>query len=93
MWATWSPPRSPPADSDATGPVNIGTGRETDVLELIESLKRLSAAARASSPSSRPPRTGEVQRITIDAARAERELGWRAEMDLEEGLRVTLESI
>jgi UDP-glucose 4-epimerase len=80
------------ADSDVTGPVNIGTGRETDVLELIESLKRLSGNE-TFDPEFAPPRTGEVQRITIDAARAEREFGWRAEMDLDEGLRVTLDSI
>jgi UDP-glucose 4-epimerase len=80
------------AESDATGAINIGTGKETDVLELIESLKSLSGNE-SFDPEFAPERTGEVQRITIDASRAERELGWRAEMDLEEGLKVTLESI
>jgi UDP-glucose 4-epimerase len=79
-------------DAEATGPVNIGTGVETNVLELIEALKSLSGND-SFEPNFEPERTGEVQRITIDAGRAERELGWRAEMDLEEGLRVTLESI
>ena len=41
----------------------------------------------------RPPRTGEVQRISIDPSRAERELGWAPQMGLSEGLRVTLDSI
>jgi UDP-glucose 4-epimerase len=80
------------AASDVTGPVNIGTGRETDVLKLVESLGKLSDREDF-EPEFAPPRTGEVQRVTIDAARAERELGWRPEMDLEEGLRVTLDSI
>jgi len=79
-------------DSQATGAINIGTGKETDVLELIEALKSLSGNA-SFDPEFAPERTGEVQRITIDASRAERELGWKAEMGLEEGLRVTLESI
>jgi UDP-glucose 4-epimerase len=79
-------------DSDATGAINIGTGRETDVLELIESLKSLSGNE-SFEPEFAPERTGEVQRIAIDASRAERELAWRAEMGLEEGLRVTLDSI
>jgi UDP-glucose 4-epimerase len=79
-------------DSEAPGAINIGTGRETDVLELIEALKRLSGNE-SFEPEFAPARTGEVQRITIDAGRAERELGWRAEMDLDEGLRVTLESV
>jgi UDP-glucose 4-epimerase len=79
-------------ESDATGAVNIGTGVETNVLELIEALKGLSGNE-SFEPEFAPERTGEVQRITIDAGRAERELGWRAEMGLEDGLRVTLNSI
>jgi len=79
-------------ESDATGALNVGTGKETDVLELIEALKRLSGNE-GFEPEFAPERTGEVQRISIDAGRAERELGWRAEMGLEEGLRVTLDSI
>jgi UDP-glucose 4-epimerase len=80
------------AGSEATGAINVGTGKETDVLELIESLKSLSGN-QGFEPEFAPERTGEVQRIAIDAGRAERELGWRAEMDLDEGLRVTLDSI
>jgi UDP-glucose 4-epimerase len=79
-------------ESDATGAVNIGTGKETDVLELIESLKSLSGNE-SFEPEFAPERIGEVQRIAIDASRAERELGWRAEMGLEDGLRVTLDSV
>jgi UDP-glucose 4-epimerase len=79
-------------DSQATGPVNIGTGRETNVLELIEALKRLSGNE-SFEPEFAPERTGEVQRITIDASRAQCELNWRAEMGLEDGLRVTLDSL
>jgi UDP-glucose 4-epimerase len=80
------------AESEATGPINIGTGIETDVLELVSALGELGGASDF-EPEFAPPRTGEVQRISIDPARAERELGWRAEMDLSEGLRVTLDSI
>jgi UDP-glucose 4-epimerase len=79
-------------ESSATGAINIGTGKETDVLELIESLKGLSGNE-SFDPEFAPERTGEVQRIAIDASRAEQELGWRAEMGLDEGLRVTLDSI
>lgn len=101
------------AGSEATGPINVGTGVETDVLELVRLLAELgggggsaggaagSAAGATGSaggdagfePEFAPPRAGEVQRIAIDPARAERELGWRAETALEEGLRLTLASI
>jgi UDP-glucose 4-epimerase len=80
------------AESAVTGPVNIGTGIETDVLELAEALGRL-AGAENFEPEFAPPRTGEVQRITIDASRAERELDWRPAMALDEGLHLTLDSI
>jgi UDP-glucose 4-epimerase len=79
-------------DTETTGALNIGTGVETDVLELIEALKRLSGND-GFEPEFAPERTGEVQAISIDAGRAQRELNWRAEMGLEEGLRVTLDSI
>ena len=49
--------------------------------------------AESFEPEFAPPRTGEVQRITLDAGRAERELGWRAETSLDDGLRLTLDAI
>jgi UDP-glucose 4-epimerase len=80
------------AESDASGAISVGTGIETDVLELIRQLRELSGAD-GFEPEFAPPRTGEVQRISIDPGRAGSELGWRAEMGLEEGLRTTLASI
>ncbi len=80
------------AESEATGPVNIGTGVETDVLELVQALGELGDSG-SFAPEFAPPRTGEVARISIDPGRAERELGWTPQMGLKEGLRVTLDSI
>jgi len=79
------------ADSLATGPINVGTGIETDVLDLVRAL-----ADRGESPFEpefAPPRTGEVQRITIDPSRAATELGWRPRTGLAEGLELTLRSL
>jgi len=81
------------AETETTGPVNIGTGIETDVLELVRALGELGGGNESFEPEMAPPRTGEVQRISIDPSRAERELGWKPEMGLTEGLRVTLDSI
>jgi len=80
------------AEAATSGPINIGTGIETDVLELVSALGELGGSGNF-EPEFAPPRTGEVQRISIDPTRAERELGWRAKMGLSEGLRVTLDSI
>jgi UDP-glucose 4-epimerase len=80
------------AESSATGPINVGTGVETDVLELARRLAEIDGAE-GFEPEFAPVRAGEVQRISLDASRAERELDWRAETDLGEGLRQTLDSL
>jgi len=80
------------AESDASGPINIGTGIETDVLELASRLGEL-GGREDFEPEFEPPRTGEVQRIALDPGRAERELGWRPEATLDDGLRLTLDSL
>ena len=80
------------ARSGASGPVNIGSGIETDVLELAARLAEIDGAADF-EPEFAPPRAGEVQRISLDAARAERELGWRATTGVADGLRLTLASL
>jgi UDP-glucose 4-epimerase len=80
------------ADSEAPGPINVGTGIETDVLELIARLGEL-RDVNGFEPEFAPARTGEVQRIAIDPGRAERELGWRPLVGLADGLRLTLDSL
>jgi UDP-glucose 4-epimerase len=78
------------ADSSATGTFNVGTGIETSVQELGRVIGK--ACDLSFEPEMAPPRPGEVQRIAIDSSKAERELGWRAETNLEEGLRRTVEA-
>ena len=42
------------ADSDVTGPINIGHGQETSVLDLLAALREVSATGRCPSRSSLP---------------------------------------
>ena len=79
------------ADSAAGGPFNIGRGVETSVLDLVEGLAPLAEAD--FTPEHAPERPGEVRNIALDASRAEGELGWRAEVGLEQGLERTLDSL
>lgn len=80
------------AASDYVGAVNIGTGRESSVLDLIEVLRELGGDG-GFEPEFAAPRPGEVQRIALDASLAGEVLGWTAKTDLWEGMRLTLESI
>ena len=71
------------------GVYNVGTGRETSVVELLELCVRV--AGKDVEPEFAPPRPGELQRSVLDPSRAVDELGWRPERSLEEGLRETWE--
>lgn len=77
------------AASDVTGPVNIGTGRETSVLTLVEALAP--HAAGDFTPVFEPPRLGELPRSALDVSLAGEKLGWSAGMAIEEGLSITLD--
>ena len=75
------------ADSALTGPVNIGHGRETAVIELVQALRDLGYRGRTlAEPRFAPERPGEVRRSCLDVSRAREELGWQAQVPLLEGL-------
>ncbi len=73
------------------GPYNIGTGNETSVLQLGRRIASVSGGE--FDPEMAPARLGEVQRISIDPGRAADELSWRPVHELDQGLRLTAESI
>ena len=75
------------AETDLPGPVNIGRGEETSVLDLIDALNSASDRGRLEQPQFAPERPGEVRRSCLDVSRAERELGWTAQVELRDGLR------
>jgi UDP-glucose 4-epimerase len=75
--------------SEATGSVNIGTGVETTVLELVDAVGALGEGG-SFTARHEPERLGEVRRSCLDAARARELLGWEPQVPLDEGLRLTL---
>jgi UDP-glucose 4-epimerase len=72
------------ADRDVGGALNIGTGEETTVLELVERLEL--------EPTFEPERPGEIRRSCLDASAARAELGWAPVVSLEDGLQRTMRS-
>jgi UDP-glucose 4-epimerase len=79
------------AESDRSGAFNIGTGRESSVIDLVEALARISGSEFQAELA--PERPGEVRHIAIDYTRAREELGWEPKVDLSEGLERTLASV
>ena len=81
------------AHPEATGAYNVGTGVESSVIDLVDSLKRISGDDEF-QPEFAPPRPGEVQHIALDTTRARNELGgWQSKVGLDEGLAGTLDSL
>jgi UDP-glucose 4-epimerase len=68
---------------------NVGTGTGTSVLRLADVLR--GAAGRQAPIEHAPKRAGESQDSFLDVRKIERELGWRARVSLEEGLRRSFE--
>ncbi|MGI9556819.1 MAG: GDP-mannose 4,6-dehydratase [Solirubrobacterales bacterium] len=73
-------------------PINVATGVETTVLELVQLMGSLLPDG-AAEPSHEESRAGEVARISLDCERARRELGWQPRMSLSDGLEATLASV
>jgi UDP-glucose 4-epimerase len=79
---------------DARGAFNVGTGRETSVLDLVEALREAAGvdAAQGFEPEFAPARLGEIERSCLDVSRAREELGWSAQVALIDGMKATLRS-
>jgi UDP-glucose 4-epimerase len=79
------------AASGRSGTYNIATQIETDVARIWDELSR--AAGKEIAPELADLRPGELKHSCLDASLAERELGWRAEVPIGEGLRLTYEAL
>jgi GDP-L-fucose synthase len=70
-------------------PVNLGTGREITIRDLVELIARLTGfTGRITWDASKPD--GQPRRC-LDTERARELLGWEAQVGFEEGLRRTIE--
>jgi UDP-glucose 4-epimerase len=79
------------AASGRSGTYNIATGVAADVMTIWEGLRE--AAAVDIEPQLEDLRPGELQNSCLDPSLAARELGWRPEVGLEQGLRQTYEAL
>ncbi|MFN3286623.1 MAG: NAD-dependent epimerase/dehydratase family protein [bacterium] len=75
-------------ETDVQGVFNVGTGVETPTREIFERVR--DATGFSGEPRYAPARPGDVRRICLDIARAERVLGWRPQVTLAEGIARTV---
>jgi UDP-glucose 4-epimerase len=76
---------------DVGGAVNIGTGMETSVLDLVAILQQ-EGGRDDFEPDFAEARLGEIERSCLDVTRARDELGWEARTSLNDGIRATLDA-
>jgi UDP-glucose 4-epimerase len=79
------------AANGTRGTFNIATGVETDVATLWSVLKE--AAGSDLEPELADLRPGELQRSCLDTSLAASELGWRATVEIDDGLRRTFAAL
>ena len=77
------------AEGGRAGTYNVGTGKETSTARVLELLQR--AAAAELEPRHAELGSGELAASALDSSRIEQVLGWRARIDVEEGLAQTLD--
>jgi UDP-glucose 4-epimerase len=75
-------------ERDFVGPINVGTGIETDVNRLYALLAK--AAGSSEPPLYAAAKPGEQRRSSVDFSLARKVLGWQPTVGLEDGLRKTL---
>ena len=75
-------------ESDFTGPLNVGTGREITVVELFNILKEVSGKDDIEEIHG-PPKEGEQRRSRLSYKLAKKALGWQPKVSIEEGLKLT----
>jgi UDP-glucose 4-epimerase len=74
--------------SEITGPVNVGSGVETSLLEVVAAIAP--HAEPGFDPRHEPERPGEIRNSSLESSRAREQLGWTATVGLEDGIGVTL---
>ena len=75
---------------EAEGEVfNLGSGQETALIDLYATVARLLGRP-GDQPLFLPPRPGDIRRLRVSFAKAERVLGWRPTVSLHDGLTSVL---
>ena len=81
--------RSATAEAVNRGIINIGSGRETSISELVKEIARVTG--HEINLINNPSKSGGVPRLVADISRARELLDFETQTSLQEGLRLTME--
>jgi UDP-glucose 4-epimerase len=88
------------AAAGSAGTFNVATGIETDVLAVWNELRAIAAASPGGEalpaipePELADLRPGELRRSRLDPGLAERELGWRPQVTIPDGFKLTYDAL
>lgn len=70
------------------GEINIGTEKETSINELCDQIKKITKSK--INPLYGPSKTVDQKRSCLDCKKAKKELGWKPDYDLDQGIRDTI---
>lgn len=76
-------------ESDISGSYNIGTGIQTNVVQIFEKIKEVTYSSLEARHG--PARTGEQKISCLDCAKAYQILGWKPQFEISQGLKKTVE--
>ena len=77
---------------EAIGEVwNVGSGVETTIQDLVTTIHRLCDSTSELKIGALPYRPGEIWRMFADSTRSRETFGWESKVDLESGLRTTVD--
>ncbi|HMD57051.1 MAG TPA: NAD(P)-dependent oxidoreductase [Solirubrobacteraceae bacterium] len=78
-------------DSGLVGPVNVASGRATELGEVLDLIGSLTGAGELIERGAREPAGSDPARIVARVQRLEREVGFRPSLSLSEGLAATVD--
>ena len=70
---------------------NVGTGKAVTVIELASHIHKLTGSGSSFEPTFQSEREGDIERSVASIVAIEKDLGWKPEIQLEEGLRKLIE--
>ena len=70
---------------------NVGTGKAVTVIELASHIHKLTGSGSSFEPTFQSEREGDIECSVASIVTIENDLGWKPEIELEEGLRKLIE--